>query len=82
MIDRPLHLRADRPVPAQFTAEQAAVVSAVRDSGRHLLIRATAGSGKTTTLTEAAWHAGPRSVYFVYNRHATAGVAGRLPPDL
>ena len=82
MTDRPLHLRADRPVPAQFTAEQAAVVSAVRDSGRHLLIRATAGSGKTTTLTEAAWHAGPRSVYFVYNRHATAGVAGRLPPDL
>ncbi|MCD0159617.1 hypothetical protein IHN57_20410, partial [Deinococcus sp. 6GRE01] len=47
MIDRPLHLHADRPVPAQFTAEQAAVVSAVRDSGRHLLIRATAGSGKT-----------------------------------
>lgn len=82
MTDRPLHLCADRPVPAHFTAEQAAVVSAVRDSGRHLLIRATAGSGKTTTLTEAAWHAGPRSVYFVYNRHATAGVAGRLPPDL
>ncbi|WP_191300441.1 UvrD-helicase domain-containing protein [Deinococcus indicus] len=80
MIDpRPLPVR---PVPAHFTAEQAAVVSAVRDSGRHLLIRATAGSGKTTTLTEAAWHAGPRSVYFVYNRHATAGVAGRLPPDL
>ncbi|MFT2719055.1 UvrD-helicase domain-containing protein [Deinococcus sp. A31D244] len=71
-----------RPVPPHFTAQQRAVVGAVRDSGRHLMIRATAGSGKTTTLTEAAWHAGPRSVYFVYNRHATAGVAGRLPPGL
>ncbi|GGS44045.1 UvrD-helicase domain-containing protein [Deinococcus knuensis] len=74
--------RAWRPVPPHFTAQQRAVIEAVRDSGRHLMIRATAGSGKTTTLTEAAWHAGPRSVYFVYNRHATAGVAGRLPPGL
>ncbi|WP_291430212.1 UvrD-helicase domain-containing protein [Deinococcus sp.] len=71
-----------RSVPPHFTAQQRAVVVAVRDSGRHLMIRATAGSGKTTTLTEAAWHAGPRSVYFVYNRHATAGVASRLPPGL
>ncbi|GAA5448051.1 ATP-dependent DNA helicase Rep [Deinococcus depolymerans] len=82
MTRPPLPPTPDRPVPATFTSEQAAVVRAVRDSRRALLIRATAGSGKTTTLTEAAWHAGPRSVYFVYNRHAATGVAERLPPDL
>ncbi|WP_216326024.1 UvrD-helicase domain-containing protein [Deinococcus aestuarii] len=73
-----------RPVPPRFTAQQALVVRVVRDTAQHVMVRATAGSGKTTTLTEAAWHlpdpAG--AVYFVYNKHATQGVQGRLPPGL
>ncbi|MFC3606164.1 UvrD-helicase domain-containing protein [Deinococcus soli (ex Cha et al. 2016)] len=71
-------------MPPRFTAQQAQVVQYVADSSRHLLIRATAGSGKTTTLTEAAWHLPDftRAVYFVYNTHATAGVAPRLPAGI
>ncbi len=55
---------------------------AVRDTERHLVLRATAGSGKTTTLTEAAWHLDTTRpvVYFAYNKHAVVDVGPRLPP--
>nr|WP_255639325.1 UvrD-helicase domain-containing protein [Deinococcus betulae] len=53
----------------------------VRDTGRHVFLRATAGAGKTTTLVEAAWHLG-RGVYFAYNRHAVADLQARLPPRM
>ncbi|GGK36299.1 hypothetical protein GCM10008955_32740 [Deinococcus malanensis] len=54
---------------------------AVRDTTDHLMLRATAGSGKTTTLTEAAWHLHTLkpAVYFAYNKHPVEGVAARLP---
>ncbi|MFC6662442.1 UvrD-helicase domain-containing protein [Deinococcus multiflagellatus] len=71
-------------MPLQFTAQQRRVVQMVRDTAEHLLIRATAGSGKTTTLTEAAWHLPTPSsaLYFVYNKHAAQGVEQRLPPGM
>lgn len=55
---------------------------AVRDTARHLVLRATAGSGKTTTLAEAAWHLDTTRpvVYFAYNKHAVTDVGPRLPP--
>ncbi|PTA66619.1 DNA helicase UvrD [Deinococcus arcticus] len=54
-------------------------MTAVRDTPRHLFLRATAGAGKTTTLTEAAWHLEARGVYFAYNKHAVADLQPRLP---
>lgn len=78
-----------RPIPAQFTPQQREFVEAVRGSGRHLVLRATAGSGKTTTLTEAAWHVGAgqqgssvRAVYFAYNKHSVEAVGPRLPAGI
>ncbi|MFB9993182.1 UvrD-helicase domain-containing protein [Deinococcus oregonensis] len=73
-----------RPIPAQFTPQQREFVEAVRSSGRHLVLRATAGSGKTTTLTEAAWHlgAGVKAVYFAYNKHSVTAVGPRLPAGI
>ncbi|WP_406585123.1 UvrD-helicase domain-containing protein [Deinococcus aetherius] len=55
---------------------------AVRETERHLVLRATAGSGKTTTLTEAAWHLDITRpvVYFAYNKHSVTDVGPRLPP--
>lgn len=71
-----------RAIPRQFTSQQQAFVRAVRDTERHLVLRATAGSGKTTTLTEAAWHLDTARpvVYFAYNKHAVTEVGPRLPP--
>ncbi|WP_233555397.1 UvrD-helicase domain-containing protein [Deinococcus sp. RM] len=68
-----------RAIPAHFTAEQQRFMAAVRDTRRHLFLRATAGAGKTTTLTEAAWHLDVRGVYFAYNKHAVADLQPRLP---
>lgn len=71
-----------REIPAHFTLQQRNFVVAVRDTDRHLVLRATAGSGKTTTLTEAAWHldASRPCVYFAYNKHSVIDVGARLPP--
>ncbi|GGS08870.1 UvrD-helicase domain-containing protein [Deinococcus sedimenti] len=71
--------RMSRPIPTNFTPEQRAFLTAVTDSNRHLFLRATAGAGKTTTLSEAAWHLEGRGVYFAYNRHAVADLQPRLP---
>lgn len=71
-----------REIPAHFTVQQRAFVVAVRDTAQHLVLRATAGSGKTTTLTEAAWHLDTSRpcVYFAYNKHSVVDVGARLPP--
>ncbi len=70
-----------RPIPARFTAQQVAFITAVRDESNHLMLRATAGSGKTTTLTEAAWHLPTtgRATYFAFNKHSVDGIAPNLP---
>ncbi|BDP44304.1 hypothetical protein DAETH_42730 (plasmid) [Deinococcus aetherius] len=71
-----------RAIPRHFTPQQRAFVGAVRDTERHLVLRATAGSGKTTTLAEAAWHLDTARpvMYFAYNKHAVTDVGPRLPP--
>lgn len=78
---RPVSPPPPRPVPTHFTAEQRAFIAAVRDGTDHLVLRATAGSGKTTTLCEAAWHLDRSGevVYFAYNKHAVVEVGERLP---
>jgi DNA helicase-2/ATP-dependent DNA helicase PcrA len=45
------------------------------------MLRATAGSGKTTTLTEAAWHLPTtgHAAYFAFNKHSVDGIAPNLP---
>ncbi|GGN46724.1 hypothetical protein GCM10010842_37530 [Deinococcus daejeonensis] len=68
-----------RAIPQYFTPEQQRFMAAVRDTRRHLFLRATAGAGKTTTLTEAAWQLEARGVYFAYNKHAVADLQPRLP---
>ncbi|ASN83198.1 UvrD-helicase domain-containing protein [Deinococcus ficus] len=68
----------------QPTPEQRDFLDAVAHTGDHLFLRATAGSGKTTTLVEAAWSlpVRQRTVYFAYNRHAVQDLRGRLPGDV
>lgn len=69
-----------RSIPAHFTPEQRDFLEVVTDSWRHVFLRATAGAGKTTTLTEAAWQLETQGVYFAYNRHAVTDLQSRLPP--
>ena len=73
-----------RDVPARFVPQQLDFLRALGTTRDHILLRATAGSGKTTTLVEGAWHLGlaVNPVYYVYNRHATEGVGPRLPPNV
>lgn len=68
-----------RSIPAHFTPEQRDFLEVVTDSWRHVFLRATAGAGKTTTLTEAAWQLETQGVYFAYNRHAVSDLQSRLP---
>ena len=65
----------------RHTDEQVQFLNAALYSDQHLLLRSTAGSGKTTMLVEAAsLLTNPeRAMYFTYNRHATSDVQGRLP---
>ncbi|WP_407543093.1 AAA family ATPase (plasmid) [Deinococcus radiomollis] len=73
--------RGPRTIPKRFTAQQVAFITAVRDGSEHLMLRATAGSGKTTTLTEAAWHLPTtgHAAYFAFNKHSVDGIAPNLP---
>lgn len=73
-----------RPVPEKFSQQQRDFLMASSRTSSHLFLRATAGSGKTTTLAEAAWHLPVREgvCYFAYNRDAVRGVAERLPPGI
>lgn len=68
----------------RHTDEQVAFLDATLYSSDHLLLRSTAGSGKTSTLTEAArlLPFPERAMYFVYNKHATTDVQGRLPAGM
>ena len=66
----------------QWTDEQVAVFDAVA-AGRSGAVRAVAGSGKTTTLLEAAARAGDgrRFLMLTYNRRLCAATAGRVQLD-
>ncbi|GAA5533962.1 UvrD-helicase domain-containing protein [Deinococcus aluminii] len=68
-----------RGIPAHFTAEQRAFLEAVTGTRAHLYLRATAGAGKTTTLSEAAWQLGEDGSYFAYNKHNVTDLQPRLP---
>ena len=68
----------------RHTDEQVEFLNSTLYSDRHLLLRSTAGSGKTTMLVEAAslLTEPERAMYFTYNRHATNDVQGRLPAGM
>ncbi|ADY27525.1 UvrD/REP helicase (plasmid) [Deinococcus proteolyticus MRP] len=70
-----------RPIPEHFTQQQRRFIELVASSRKNLVLKATAGSGKTTTVCEAAWHLDPalNTGYFVYNKHNTEDVQPRLP---
>ncbi|MCY1704390.1 UvrD-helicase domain-containing protein [Deinococcus sp. SL84] len=70
-----------RPIPEHFTQQQRRFIELVASSRMNLVLKATAGSGKTTTVCEAAWHLDPalKTGYFVYNKHNTEDVQPRLP---
>lgn len=64
-----------------ISAEQQAVVEVVRRRDRHVVVEATAGSGKTTTLVhiaEAIGHAA-HVCFLAFNRSAARELARRLP---
>ncbi len=66
-------------IPDHFTAQQRAFLEAVIHTKKHLFLKATAGAGKTTTLTTAAHALTQTGVYFAYNKHAVTDLAPRLP---
>jgi len=78
----PLPLPATDPPGRTPSPQQQAFLDAVNRDRRHLILRATAGSGKTSTLIHAAWQLSdePGTMYFAYNKHAAQDVAGKLPP--
>lgn len=64
----------------QVSAFQEAIYTAVADpNGGHLLVRAVAGSGKTTTLVGAAERAVGRAVFLAFNKSIATELGQRLP---
>lgn len=60
------------------TPEQRAVIDAVRTGTKHVSVSAVAGSGKTTTLVEAAKRTGNRTGFTAFNKHIAAELGERL----
>lgn len=64
-----------------YSNEQRAVFREILSSDRNIAIHATAGGGKTTTLTEAARMLPPSAsaVFLAFNKSIVEELAGRLP---
>lgn len=60
------------------TPEQRAVIDTVRTGTKHVSVSAVAGSGKTTTLVEAAKRTGNRTGFAAFNKHIAAELGERL----
>lgn len=58
---------------------QQAVFDFLQSSNKNLIIKATAGSGKTTTIVEAAKLVKGKSLFLAFNRHIVAELKSRLP---
>lgn len=66
----------------QPTSEQLAIIAAAR-AGKHLVIQAGAGTGKTSTLKMLARATFPRQgIYVAYNRAIATEAAAAFPPHI
>lgn len=65
----------------KFIPEQEAVFDAVR-SDANVAVRAVAGSGKTTTIVEAAKYAPGRVAFVAFNVHIVEELRPRLPQNV
>ena len=65
----------------QWSIYQTAIFEAVKSGTSNLAINAVAGSGKTTTIVEAAklMQPGDRVVFLAFNKHITVELQNRLP---
>lgn len=68
----------------QPSAYQEAIFRFVEGGVGHGVVKATAGSGKTTTLVEAAYRLpkGTRSCFLAFNTHTAKELQRRLPPNV
>lgn len=64
-----------------WSTYQQAIFEAVKGSTNNLAINAVAGSGKTTTIVEAAklMQPGDRVVFLAFNKHIVTELSSRLP---
>jgi DNA helicase-2/ATP-dependent DNA helicase PcrA len=68
----------------QWSSYQTAIFEAVKRGAGNLAINAVAGSGKTTTIVEAAklMQPGDRVVFLAFNKHIVTELQGRLPKSV
>lgn len=60
------------------TAQQVAIINAAR-AGERFVVEAGAGTGKTTTLAQAAEATGTRGLYLAYNKAIVLDAGGAFP---
>jgi DNA helicase-2/ATP-dependent DNA helicase PcrA len=58
---------------------QLAIYDAIKDFSQHILVRARAGTGKTTTLINALEHAPGSTLLMAFNKDIADELKGRLP---
>lgn len=64
------------------TPQQEATYSAVRDTGDHIALAAVAGSGKTSTIVQAAPLAGDHVGFVAFSKAIAEELRHRLPPSV
>ena len=60
------------------------IFKCIKETNKNILVRAAAGSGKTTTIVEASKLL-PRdssSIFLAFNRHIKDELSGRLPSNI
>lgn len=62
--------------PSQY---QLAVFDHIQNSRNNLIVKATAGSGKTTTIVEAAKLVKGQSLFLAFNKHIVEELKSKLP---
>lgn len=68
----------------EITPAHAAIFAAIKDKKRNLIVEAVAGSGKTSTMVEAAslFSAHEATIFLAFNKHIATELARRLPPRM
>jgi len=67
----------------KYTHEQTAIFDCIENTENHLIVNAGAGTGKTTTIVEAANKIGDKKAAFLaFNKSIATELAERLPEDV
>lgn len=67
----------------KYTKEQEAIFNCIENTDNHLIVNAGAGTGKTTTIVEAANKIGNvKSAFLAFNKSIATELAERLPKDV